>query len=200
MTLTMENGTASALRGLWESRYPGIAPIGHLLRAALPERWLRIHTVPESKRYPESPDEMREVLRRHNAVLSHLLRSAPELVLVTAGYTDGPEPGGAYPQVEALGLLGEHFLSVPMDEPGDAPPEHWHFFARSMRWAPGALDALLELVAEDVVANVLVVEPRTGAVYHPYDGGADIFLPTTSERDALRERYREWVSNRPDGL
>lgn len=34
----------------------------------------------------------------------------------------------------------------------------------------------------------------------PYDGGADVILPTRAERDALARRHRRWRSTRRDGL
>jgi len=40
----------------------------------------------------------------------------------------------------------------------------------------------------------------TGAVYAPYDGGADLFFPSTWERDLARDRYRAWLSRDPGGL
>ncbi|TQS31246.1 hypothetical protein FLW16_00640 [Microbispora sp. KK1-11] len=37
-------------------------------------------------------------------------------------------------------------------------------------------------------------------LYHPYDGGADVIAPTRTERDALKERHRDWLSAHPLGL
>lgn len=36
-------------------------------------------------------------------------------------------------------------------------------------------------------------------IHHPYDGGADVILPTPEERDRLRNRHSAWLSTRPSG-
>jgi hypothetical protein len=56
------------------------------------------------------------------------------------------------------------------------------------------------LVADDRVSNLMIVGLDERSVYHPYDGGADVILADRRQRDALRERYRDWLSTRPDGL
>lgn len=39
---------------IWTTYFSELAPVGHVLRKALPDRWLRVHSLPQSKRYPES--------------------------------------------------------------------------------------------------------------------------------------------------
>lgn len=34
-------------------------------------------------------------------------------------------------------------------------------------------------------------------IHHPYDGGSDVLLPTTAERDVLRHHAR-WLSSHPE--
>jgi hypothetical protein len=64
----------------------------------------------------------------------------------------------------------------------------------------GCVDTLLRHVADYVIANVLVADTGLRWLYHPYDGGMDVLLPTTLKRDALRDRHLDWLSMRPDGL
>jgi hypothetical protein len=45
-----------------------------------------------------------------------------------------------------------------------------------------------------------VADPALDWLYHPYDGGMDVIAPSTTERDALRDRHRGWLSARLDGL
>ena len=62
------------------------------------------------------------------------------------------------------------------------------------------LDPLLRLVADEVVSDVLLADPDLRWLYHPYDGGIDVAVSSTSERDAVRERHRDWLSAHPTGL
>ena len=61
------------------------------------------------------------------------------------------------------------------------------------------LNDLFRLVACDEVGNILIISTTKNVVYHPYDGGADVILPSSEMRDILREEYKEWLSSHPDG-
>lgn len=86
-----------------------------------------------------------------------------------------------------------------MDSGADST-SYWHFFMTTRTWKPDAYDDLLRRVAEGMVANVLFVRLDVANIYAPYDGGADIILSSSSERDALRQRYASWLSPHPTGL
>lgn len=61
------------LTELWERKWPGSEPLGYLLPVSNHDRWVRFHSLPEFKRYAETPAEYEEVVRRHRAVLAELL-------------------------------------------------------------------------------------------------------------------------------
>ncbi|MFD1275569.1 hypothetical protein ACFQ51_40145 [Streptomyces kaempferi] len=50
------------------------------------------------------------------------------------------------------------------------------------------------------MAGVLITDTRMQRVHHPYDGGADVFLATSEERDRMRDRHGDWLSSHPSGL
>jgi hypothetical protein len=186
----------------WHMGWPRCLPIGYRLRECFPERWFRIHSLPESKRYAETPEEHREVLRRHNLLLDELLGAGEPYVLVTLGYSETPPPVREHEaEVSAVAGRAVPFLTVDMREPNEEyPPNLWHFFMSEHVWRSGSMDALLELVASDTVANVLLVNARRQRLYHPYDGGGDVLLPSAAERDAMRPRYADWLPRNPAGL
>ena len=62
------------------------------------------------------------------------------------------------------------------------------------------LDPVLRAVADGILADVMIAPPDLSWIYHPYDGGADVLLPTNSQRDRIRERHRDWLSAHPTGL
>jgi hypothetical protein len=59
---------------------------------------------------------------------------------------------------------------------------------------------LLRRVADDVITNVVPADTGLGWLYHPYDGGMDVIMSSSAERDALRDRHRDWLSGHPGGL
>jgi hypothetical protein len=80
----------AALSVAWDERWPGCSKLSYELRG-VQDRWVRFHTLPGSKRYPETETEYRIALTRHNTVLGELITESPALV-VTVGYSDAPEP------------------------------------------------------------------------------------------------------------
>lgn len=56
------------------------------------------------------------------------------------------------------------------------------------------------VVADDELGNVIISPMDLRWFYHPYDGGADVILPSTADRDRLRDRHRDWLSSQPSGL
>src|SRR5205814_2205884 len=70
----------------WQDRFSGCEPLAHEMRVALRPRWVRFHSLPESKRYPEDEVEYESVLHRHNCILGELLVAERGVVLLTTGY------------------------------------------------------------------------------------------------------------------
>jgi hypothetical protein len=67
-------------------------------------------------------------------------------------------------------------------------------------WRAGAFDALIRATADDAGPRWLLAAVGADRVYAPYDGGADLFLPTRRDRDAWRTRFAPWLSAEPSGL
>ena len=53
----------------WQRWFPGCEPIAYHMRDAFSDRWVRFHSLPGSKRYPEDAAEYATVLERHNVIL-----------------------------------------------------------------------------------------------------------------------------------
>jgi len=46
----------------------------------------------------------------------------------------------------------------------------------------------------------MVVDSGCRWIYHPYDGGMDLILGTTEQRDQLKAEFSDWLSALPSGL
>jgi hypothetical protein len=184
---------------LWDERWPGCSKLPYALRGDR-DRWIRFHTLPGSKRYPGTEAEYRIILTRHNTVLGELV-TGPAVLVVTAGYSDACEPPQSCRSSETVAVhpKAAYWTSVCMDdEPGF---ESWmHLYVSQTPWSVGCLDPLLREVADDVIANVLVADSDLRWLYHPYDGGIDVLLPSTADRDSIRDRHRDSLSTQPGGL
>ncbi|OWK34416.1 DUF3885 domain-containing protein [Fimbriiglobus ruber] len=186
----------------WEHQFPNCEPMAHLLKTVFKDRWVRFHSLPESKRYPEDETEYAVVLDRHNRVLSELANAERSLVLLTTEFSESPTPLLTRPELRALDPEAVPWRSIPMHElDGDFDnPNFWHVLASVREWHPGAFDPIVRLVANDVVPNVMIVNPDCRWLLHPYDGGMDVIAETSVERERLKLSHADWLSSEHDGL
>jgi len=156
----------------------------------MPDRWLRIHNLPQSQRYPETPEDAAELLRRNNAAATEVLGNEAHCALIfTRLGDDATVDWSGYP---LQGEVPELMLSVPAREDDDAR----RFFALRVRWQPQAFDELISARADDRIGPVLFANYEAGSIYAPYDGGADLFV-AREKVGALRKRFQAWLS--PEG-
>ena len=201
------------LEAHWGVHYSEGPPIAHWLRTDYEQRWVRFHSMPGSKRWPEDAAEMDVILGRHNAVLAALANEGEPLWLLTVGYSENGVPIRAmeYPE-DVSSELVEGFEEIDPDavlwrtlaihEIEDDPDLslYWHVYASRRVWSPRSLDRVLRHVARDEIANVMIVSEAGRWLYHPYDGGADVILESTRQRDMWKAHFSKWLSAREDGM
>ncbi|MFJ4228482.1 hypothetical protein ACIPYV_13055 [Paenarthrobacter nicotinovorans] len=187
---------AKELTHQWESAWPGCEPSGSSLRDNRPGLWLRMHSLPQDKRYADDSEERCEVLHRHQTLLNDLLSISSSTRIrvigqdydisdIHSGWTKKHMPGSWPWRV--------HFdADLDDDVPGQGIPGT--YFWVSPYDTVGQLTGLLEQAAEDV-AKFIVTDSSMTWVYAPYDGGVDIIAPTPEAREALETAHCEWLPN-----
>jgi len=174
--------------------------VGHILRSATSDRWLRLHSLPNSKRYAETDAEYDELLRRHNELALELLGSDTRAVLFLHAWgtaADFPGTFSDFGWATQLDLDGSSPTVYPSPDADDPDLVVAGF---SILWSPHSWDSLLRDIADDHLPSVVVLNPATGEAYAPYDGGADLFLANSERVAALSNRWGSWLSERSDGL
>ncbi len=185
----------------WKQHYPECPPIAHYLKFAYKDRWFRIHTLPESKRYAKTEQEYEEILHRHNTLLNDLVGDNGHFVLIMVGYSDTPEPVRPEKELDHLMSSNKELITIGIHEmEGEDEPNYWHLYFNERKWTEHSVDDVLKMVADDEIANVLFVGTKNRCLYHPYDGGADIILESGKLRDMMKEKYSAWLSKHPEGL
>jgi len=179
---------------LWRRSFGNTPPVGFALRAAYSERWVRIHNLPECKRYPDSPSELSLLLARQNSVAN--------CVLVP------PDP--CYVFIRIPGFAGEYakfpwfhrlsFSAVPSLTDRSDPDEALEFAFACAIWRPGSYDDLLIDVAIETVPSVTFYSPIADTAFAPYDGGADIIAGSKWDVPSLKVKWRDWLSPLPSAL
>lgn len=177
----------------WIHTFEGALPAGFLLRQRYPDRWLRIHSLPESKRYPGCPTEYEELLNRHNTVAAYVLGEGNQCSVFVTRFGENREWSDSNLSSLMGGIPTHAFASEDLDEP-------MQFFSQQVTWRRSAFDALICAVAEEKTGPILFVNTATQSIYAPYDGGADLFFPSSAAVAAARAQFRSWLSAREDGL
>ncbi|HEY9685137.1 MAG TPA: hypothetical protein V6C86_26420 [Oculatellaceae cyanobacterium] len=166
----------------WEQQFPDSPPVSFLLRQLYGERWLRIHSLPSSKRYAESELEYEELVRRHNIVATETLVEGSACYLIHGFPVEETEENIWYE------ILREYLAdSVTLQ-----------FDATEIVWKSGVIDQLILDVADDRTDYVLIVARDSKRIYAPYDGGADLFFADEQERNKRKEAYQEWLPSLPE--
>lgn len=191
-----------AVPQFWLRHFPQCPPVSHLLKHRLSERWFRIHSLPESKRYAETPEEYAILLDRQNTLLADSIGSGQKCVLLFGDYadaTDAHDPAVAAFQPTVVWSVPVASYDPDLEDPGDPA------LALRISYAPivfvaGALNTLLLRVADWQLTNFMVVRTDGLRIVAPYDGGVDVIAADTAERDGYKARYRDWLSRTPNGF
>ncbi len=177
---------------LWEDRFGVVLPLGHAVRAAFADRWFRIHSLADSKRYAEDDEERSALLKRQHVLAREVLGEHSACFIVVPRY-----------EMIALGskrtvkeFLELEFVCVRQVQEND---REMSFLVAESLAAPASMEKPLLAIADDK-ERALWLNPATGEVFAPYDGGVDVICATPARRDLLAARFRDWLSPRPDGL
>ena len=162
---------------------------------------MRIHSLPGSKRYPDSAAELSILLARQNTLATSILGEETPCVVVANPEYDPRLLARARGQRQLAGLALSPFMTVAATNPieGGAP---WSIplSASRITWRTRGLDDVLTDVANHLIGPFLIAAESTGRVYAPYDGGADVFVGSSAERDEVRGKFASWMSSDPSGL
>ncbi|WP_425246288.1 DUF3885 domain-containing protein [Streptomyces sp. NEAU-NA10] len=186
---------------MWRESHPSGPPVAHTFRTRYADRWVRFHSLPDSKRYPESGDEYAIVLDRYNTILDELF-AGTDVFVVTMDWSNTPTGPAGYPTPRQT-LHPDGIRWWTESEQDDPDPEfhtHTRLYADRRRWNRGCLDGLLRAVADEALVEVFVADTELRRIHHPYDGGADVILATPAERDRVRDQHTDWLSSHPAGL
>ena len=192
--------TPSDFKSFWNGKFPDFLPMGYHIKHEFPDRWFRIHSLPGSKRLADTKEEYKIILSRQNLLISDIIGEGEDLILVIVLYPDDPT-NAYYEMIEGY----EDFRLVDIiDLQTTGSDRHSETYqvtvmARKTVWQPNQSNRLLKMIADDKI-RILMVAANQARIISPYDGGVDIMMESSDQRDLFRARYSQWLSARADGL
>ena|SRR5690554_17935 len=189
---------------LWTLNYPNTVPISYLFKHDYSERWFRIHSLPEAKRYADDENEWKNILSRQNEIITDLFGLGTPILIVTGEYNWGDNRPVHITDEEEI---FRPFTFVRLDnielnkidpEQYDEPDIYRPAFAQTI-WKPNYHDKLLREIANDNTRAFFVSFDKN-VIVAPYDGGVDFVLKDVSTKESYKNKYRQWLSEREDGL
>ena len=170
----------SDISKLWQSVAGDIAPLAHVLRADLNNRWVRFHSLPDSIRYADTNEQCNLILDRHNEILHSIWNAGDPIVILTTReglqFNEG---------------IDSHWRALS----GNAIIEFNEY-----RWEKGVLNAMILGAADEELWSCMVINVISSDIYHPYDGGLDLFLAKADRIPEMKQIFEKYLSHHPDGL
>lgn len=184
----------------WNKEYPGSLLINHELKLIYPDRWFRIHSLPELKRYAESKDEYKIILDRQNQLINDLIGEESEVAITFGLYTNDITNYN----YKELTDFGEFLKVFTIDLHKERPEEYenemyFNIHVKTEKWKSGKRDEILKAIADDEI-RAMFVSPSNKCIIAPYDGGVDVIVNSTEKRDYFKVKYKDWLSDREDGM
>ncbi|MDR6194264.1 hypothetical protein [Siphonobacter sp. SORGH_AS_0500] len=196
--------TKEGFQKLWTLNYPDTVPISYLFKHDYSERWFRIHSLPNSKRYAEDESEWQILLSRQNEIITDFFGLETPILIVAEEYnwgdnrqihiTDEEDIFKPFSFVRLDNIELNKIDSEEYNEPDIYRPA----FALTI-WKPKYHDNLLREIANDNIRAYFISFDKN-VIVAPYDGGVDFVLKDIATKENYKNKYRQWLSEREDGL
>lgn len=173
----------------WSSFYGDRRPLSWLLREDKSLPWVRFHSLPNSKRYPDNETEKGIILSRAYSLGDAILGADAYCWQIECRSLSQAPPRSRTTLIDAV-----------VTTFADDEENLWCANVLDAHWRQGALDLILLAIANDTTEPTMWMDRQSGRLFAPYDGGFDIFVSSLVEVQLLRAQFAEWLSESPEGL
>lgn len=189
----------------WEQSWFDRTLTGEQFRGSTEEtHWLRLHNLPESKRYPDTENEYQEIEHRQLTLVRELCTrfgSSPDkLLVITPSVSKTEVPARRDFAFREILPEARCWQSVPYDLTARKSPTWQHIFVSEVSLDDARMRQLLRAVVDEKAWDVLIFPPTLEWTFHPYDGGNDLVCSDEDFVEELQVKYKDWLSIDPSGL
>ena len=170
------------------------------MKSVYKDRWFRIHSLPESKRYAETEDEYQIIYQRQNEIISDVIGENEEVVLSYGLYRDDQANNNYQEIVEFDEFEKVDTLELHKIRPEESEEElYLDIYANTTIWESNKRNEILKAIADNRI-RMMIISFKKNRIISPYDGGVDLILESEEFRNKYRLKFQKWLSNHPKGL
>ena len=145
-------------------------------------------------------EEYKILLARQNQLINDLIGEKSE-VFISFGLYSNDFTNDDYKE---LTDFGEFHKVLTIDLQKERPEEYeeelyFDIYVKSENLENGNRDEILKAIADDEI-RAMFVSPSNKCIIAPYDGGVDVIVDSMEKRDSLKVIYKDWLSDREDGM
>lgn len=177
----------------WDDVFGSAFPSRESCREAFHDCWIRIHSLPDSKRYPDSEEDVSQLLLRHNLAADLTLGKGSECEAFIIGPIDKGSMALINGTINIIHPSTERYFLNDDSEPLPV-------VSTRTQWEAGVFDKIILSIADDEFPQFMLVNYQRKAIYSPYDGGADLFLLNPLHFSSVLNKLKPWMSAREDFL
>ena len=152
--------------------------------------WFRIHSLPDSKRYPETNEEWEILLLRHREISNSILLNGSVCRLTYAQFS-----GFDFPKAELPHLKWQFYKKI-----GDNEDSLDTWISDETIWDFQISEAWIRKRSNDELGMIGFHSTESNSIYFPYNGGADIFSLNETLLSNIQKRFSKWRSPLESGL
>ncbi len=191
------------LQPIWQQFHPDAVPVGHTLANNGTWNLTRFHLLPGGRDAALSRPEYRSLIERFNKVTTEVLGDGEPFWLIVpdrqaptwAREAPDPKARARWRRFRARYRL---FWQWDFFSPSDNIV--YKIEAAQHTWRPLHFDRLFLDIYNEKLADIILMNARTGAVVAPYVAGLFVSQPTPAELIQLISRYYGWLPIPGQGL
>ncbi|MCP4180267.1 MAG: hypothetical protein GY756_21095 [bacterium] len=175
----------------WKSISPKIPPVAYLLKHIYPEKWIRIHSLPNSKRYPECKSEIATMNHRNISLIKYLSGKHDKLYIFGSKYPKNDLARKSFKYLKRLTKKLSLFNFPPVTECDGYEIPKLEIY--SGLFHTSKLKKLLKYTSVELLSNITIANFDSNFLYHPYDGGFDLIINDNEIIGDIKLKFGDWL-------
>ena len=173
----------------WQGFHGDTQPVGHLLCEARGWNLVRFHLLPEHRANAHSHDELRDLLMRYHQIAVETIGDGEACFMIMLQTVNQ----NAAQTARLERLKRRHKLAFVASFYNERDNFTYAAFAGDSAWFYQRFNRELLDIYQHRLWDVIWMNKRTGAVFRPYDAGADVSQPTPQGLIDMVSRHYNWM-------